>query len=415
MTAIRRLTKQLSLFLITSTLLAALPHDAYIWQRAWGDALRDSIAEHVDVVSGLTCLAAEITPRADGDAVALIDLDYAALIASGRPVTLAIRISQYPGPFSADMRTTQTLLRVSGEVLARAKDKGLDVAALEIDFDAATSKLEGYQQWLRLLRAEHPSTPLSITTLPTWMSRPEAFAQLVASVDHFVLQVHSIQRPQKDGGAIKLCDAKQSLDWVEQAAGFGRPFHVALPTYAYEIGFNARGELVSVTAENGLGRRNPQISYERVEADPVEMSELVQQLNQLKCDRLRGIIWYRLPVRGDRLNWDAELWRQVRDGDVQPPAWQVLAVPQNNGVIEIQICQNSITPTPAPKAISLQWSGAEAVAWDGQRHFSVSQSQPKTLTFQRASDSAPLPKGARWTIGWLRLDQPADLQLTILP
>lgn len=162
----------------TLNLAAALPHDAYIWQRVWGDDLRDALESTSSNIRGYTCLAAEITPSPEGDAIVLIDLDHAALKRTARPVTLAIRVGPYPGPFGERATTTQNLLLVTREAMARAGRHGLPVAALEIDFDAATSKLEGYREWLRLLREEYPRVPLSITTLPTWMSRPAEFGSI---------------------------------------------------------------------------------------------------------------------------------------------------------------------------------------------------------------------------------------------
>lgn len=406
------------LFILANTFFnpcsQALPQDAYVWQRLWDERLESSLAEHADALQRLNCLAAEITPGVDRDAVTLIDINYVALKTSNRPITLAIRVGQYPGPFTSDARTTQTLLSVVNTVLERARAHSLDVAGVQIDYDCATSMLEGYRAWLKLLRGQLGDTPLSITTLPTWMSRPETFANLIEQTDYYVLQVHSIQRPNSPSDEIQLCNAKQSLHWTAQAKSFNHPFLVALPTYGYELAFDDSGELVSVNAENASRERNPAWSYQQVRADPVEMARLVRHFEKQKTKHLRGIIWYRLPVAEERLNWDAVTWRAVMRADADLPQWRAEAVPQDNGVIEIQLAQTSPIATQPPNQIALTWSDAEAVAWDGQRHFTVDQTSEHRLVWRRPSDANALPQGTKWTLGWVRLDRETTLQLTVI-
>lgn len=391
-----------------------LQQDAYIWQRAWTPAVVKSVNEHSQHLGSLTCLAAEITPLLTDDEVVIIDLDYASLIQNGRPIILAVRVGNYPGPFTGEALTTRTLLRVIESVLARARDNNLAVAALEIDYDCATSKLSGYRDWLRLIRPKLGDIKLSITTLPTWMNRSKAFSDLIGAADQFVLQVHSIQRPRYPTDDIELCNAMQAYEWIIQANEFKRPFFVALPTYGYELAFDQAGALIEVAAEDASAIRQSDLIYRRIMADPSAMAKLIQQLSRNSPSHCMGVIWYRLPIEGERLNWDALTWRSVMQGFTAKSDWRISAVTKEDGVTEIQILQASPVAAKPPSMVQLKWSGAEALAWDAQRHYSVRSPTPTSLSWRRPAEVSALPEGARWTIGWVRFAGEAQLELSII-
>ncbi|WP_309398081.1 DUF3142 domain-containing protein [Cerasicoccus maritimus] len=404
----------LTLLNTTLTFAAPIAHEAYIWRRQWSTELTQSICEHANLLSGYTVLAAEITPSSRGDQVTQIKFDAVALKQAQVPVTLAIRVGNYPGPFTPDASTTQTLLHAVGETLKHARQQGLQPAAIEIDFDCATRKLRGYQAWLEQLRPVLDGVPLSITTLPTWMSSPDDFAALVQAADHYVLQAHSIQRPTLPHKAFKLCDAKQTLQWAQQASEIGHPFHLALPTYGYQLSFDSTGKLVRVDAENEPLQTDFNLTVEELSADPVEMAQLINSLQATRPEHCQGVIWYRLPSPDERLNWDAATWRAVMQGDVALPEWQIQAVPQPNGLVEIQLTHTSPIANQPPAGICVQWKQADALAWDGQRNFTVTQPTNKALTWSRPVDCPTLAQGERWTLGWIRFDTETPLQLSII-
>ncbi|WP_309383146.1 DUF3142 domain-containing protein [Cerasicoccus frondis] len=404
-----------SLLSTYSTAVATIEQDAYIWQRTWSEKLERALIEHVNELNGFTVLAAEITPTPEGAQVSFCSIDFPTLVDCQLPITLAIRVGQYPGPFSNDAPTTQTLLKLVREVLQRAQQAGVEPAAIEIDFDCATSKLTGYQHWLQQLRIQLGTTPLSITTLPTWMTRPDNFRQLVHTADRYVLQVHSIQRPTFSSKAIKLCDAKLALKWAQQADAFGQTFQVALPTYGYLLGYNADGELISVSAEDTAATQGNDQHYKEVRSDPIEMAQLVCRFNELPLPNCSGIIWYRLPVGEERLNWDAATWRAVRLGQGILPNWRASVVTQSDGLVEILLEQSSPIASDPPDKVTLHWQGAAAIAWDGQRNFTVTHSGENALEWKRPSNSPPLSQGESWTLGWVRFAQTPSLSLTVTP
>ncbi|MBK1859781.1 DUF3142 domain-containing protein [Cerasicoccus arenae] len=366
-------------------------------------------------MNGLSVLAAEITPTSDRNYVVSVAINYEALLRSQLPITLVVRVGSYPGPFNSEAETTQCLLDTVRKVLAESQRHGLIPLAIEIDFDAATSKLEGYRSWLKQLRAPLGNVSLSLTTLPTWMTRPNAFAELVKSADHFVLQAHSIKRPDYPDDAIELCNAEQALAWAAQAATFDRPFQLALPTYAYQLAFDATGKLVEVSGENLAAALNSNWDYRIVRADPGTMAQVVHDLGVSTPPNCQGIIWYRMPIVGDLLNWDAVTWKTVITGHSSKPSWQVEAVAQINGSIEIQVVQTSPVASPPPQTVIVQWADAKAQAWDGQRNYIVDTTQQNELSWHRTNHSERLPQGTRWTVGWLRINPATELKISISP
>ncbi|MDS7875722.1 MULTISPECIES: DUF3142 domain-containing protein [Klebsiella] len=109
--------------------------------------------------------------------------------------------------------------------MARWRSDGVNLTAIEIDYDAPTSRLADYQKLLRALRQELPSDiTLSITELPTWISSP-LLLPMLAVVDSTVLQLHSVQSPKQG-----LFDPILAQRWSTQYALISpHPFYLALP------------------------------------------------------------------------------------------------------------------------------------------------------------------------------------------
>lgn len=393
-----------------------LSHQAYVWQRNWSPRLTAAIEQHTAELDGLTVLVTEISSLADGGRAVRIPVNFDVLRATDRPITLAVRAGHHSGPFDAKQAMTKRLLHEVRGALDAAAEGGVVPAAVEIDFDCATSKLEGYAEWLRLLRSVLGDVSLSITTLPTWMNRPQAFGDLVRLTDHFVLQVHSVKRPDSIESDVALCDADDALRWVGSAARCGVPFHVALPTYGYRVAFDQSGALVQVTGEDASPFDNPDLRYHVIRAEPLAMVQLVRTLNQAMAMTCEGIIWYRLPIGEERLNWDPRTWRAVMAGQVAASDWLVEAVESADGLIEIQVEQRSPLAVAPPQQVMVEFRDASVLAWDGQRNYSVNTRADHALIWQwPESMTAPLlPQGTRWTIGWLRLDGEAKLKLTTI-
>src|SRR5439155_25472501 len=112
------------------------------------------------------------------------------------------------------------------------------------------------------------------------------------------------------------CDPHLARRSVERAGRLGIPFRVALPTYGYAFAFDPTGNFIGLSAE-GPSRNWPEGSLLReAPAQPDAMARLVNEWTVDRPDALRGIIWYRLPVTGDRRNWSWPTLAAVMAGRV---------------------------------------------------------------------------------------------------
>jgi hypothetical protein len=247
-------------------------------------------------------LNAEVTWKNRQPQVVRMPLDYSILTKTPCPIGLALRIGAYPGPFSTNDTTSEFLAGLAGSLIAEARTNGLVPRELQIDFDCADSKLEGYRAWVEVLQQKVAPLPVSITALPSWLQQA-TFKQLAASAGGYVLQVHSLQRPRGPDVPFTLCDPAAARRAVERAAQCGIPFRVALPTYGYLTAFDADGRFLGLSAE-GPGKTWPAgVQVREVHANPLELARLLQFWNTNRPATMQGVIWYRLPVSGDTLNW----------------------------------------------------------------------------------------------------------------
>ena len=249
-----------------------LVHDAYVWQRAWTGPVREAVAAPPAAIAGLRVLTMELEPaRVRWPAV-----DAAALAASGRPVVLVVRVNAPRAPEDIPL----------AEVIATAtrwRGAGVAVRGVEIDHDCATAKLPAYAAWLARSR---PPAPLawSITALPTWRGSA-ALAAVAAAVDEVVVQVHAVRAPT----VFDRADAQADVAAFARAVPPAK-LRVAVPTYDAMV----RGAL----------RRSV----------PEDVAALVRWLETTAAPPVAGVVWFRLPVRGDDRAWSAETLSAVIAG-----------------------------------------------------------------------------------------------------
>ncbi len=225
-----------------------LRHEAYVWQRAWTPAVHEALRQAQERMAGLTALGTQVTWRDGAAEVVRVPVDFAALKDAGVPVGLALRVGAYPGPFAADDDTARLLCDETARLVSEAKGVGLALEELQVDFDCAESKLDGYRVWLTAIRERAAPVPVTFTALPCWLGH-RAFGRLAACSDGYVLQVHSLQRPVDGSGKFSLCNPEDALRAIERAARLGAPFRVALPTYSYLVATDAGGAFIGLSAE----------------------------------------------------------------------------------------------------------------------------------------------------------------------
>jgi hypothetical protein len=394
--------------------------DVYVWQRAPGEELRGALDASRDLVDGFCPLAAELKWATDGRAeVFSTPLDHEALKATGRAVGLVIRIGPFAGPFARDDERARMIATLAREVLDSARQAGLKPAELQIDFDCAERTLDGYREWLLALREAAGGTRLVFTALPAWLRHRERFAALAEAADGYVLQVHSLEKPANGPDApYSLCDYEKTLAWARLAAGTapGRPFRVALPTYGYRLVFNAAGEFVALSAEGPEPRTGVGARTRVVRSDPAEMLRMERALATEPPPGCEGVIWFRLPVAGDRLNWDMTTFRKVLRGEEPRARLNIEARWSERGLAEIVVENRGDTSEPPPGRVRVAWpTGGRLVASDGLGGYvPVLRRGESGLELKNDADVRDelIGPGKRRAIGWLRFSDETKLELT---
>jgi hypothetical protein len=311
----------------------SLRHEVYVWQRAWTQPVRDAVAQRATNFAELVPLRAEISWTDGKLQLTRVAVDYRTLASVQRPVGLALRIGPYPGPFtpipnrssghesapsekpgvdqsrltsaatgSDGASVTAYLCDVAASLVAEARTNGVPLAELQLDFDCATSKLDGYRVWLEAVQRRVAPLPVTITALPSWL-RSSAFARLAHAAPNYVLQVHSVERPASFDAPFTLCDPADARSAVERAGRLGMPFRVALPTYGYVLAFATNGQFLGLSAEGPRRNWPAGARLREVSSNPIELAALLQGWTADRPAAMRGVIWYRLPVIVDNFNW----------------------------------------------------------------------------------------------------------------
>lgn len=379
-------------------------HEVYVWQRRWDAAVSKAVEQAAAQASSFSVLAAEVSWK-DGrlDDVARAAIDYGSLKAVGKPIGLALRIGPYSGPFDKQSDATSLLTEIAGSLVTDAREAGVEPAELQIDFDCAESKLNGYRKWVEAVRDKIRPVPLTITVLPCWLKR-RAFASLARAADGFVLQVHSLERPKGVGAAITLCDSSAAFQWVERAGRVGIPFRVALPTYGYIVAFDKDGRFIGLTAEGPSRTWDEGAILRVVSSEPVAMAKLVQGWQRERPCNMQGVIWYRLPVETDRLNWKWVTLSAIMAGRIPRESLGVEVEYPEPELAEIVLVNDGETDQSARVSIKIGCEQENVVAADGLRGYIVTRTDSANICLQHHGEKilSTIRAGERWKIGWIR-------------
>jgi hypothetical protein len=383
-----------------------LAQEAYVWQRAWTDSVRTAVEQHGAEFSGLVVLQAEITWEKGRPRIHRVPLDQSSLRATGRPIGLALRIGPYSGPFSSEGELARMLAFLAASMIEEARSKEINVSELQIDFDCAESKLDDYRVWVKLVRDAVAPTPVVITALPSWLDR-RAFRRLAREADGYVLQVHSLDRPRHPGIPFQLCDPIQARRAIERAGRIGLPFRVALPTYAYLVAFDERGKFVGIAAEAPPTSWAGEARVQEVRSDPALIAGLVRGWTARRPAALQGILWYRLPVGSDRLNWSWPMLKTVMAGTIPESKLVVRTAFPEPGLLEVAFANEGDADAILDRPVVLAWPGARMIAGDGLAGFQLRETGNGGAEFAIDSGhpAARLAPGQRRAMGWVRLDQ----------
>ncbi len=411
-----------------------VPQGAYVWQRQWTEPVRDTVrgaaapGENGETPSTLLVFCAEISPPAGegGGAPAGVfrvgELDLPLLAGLARPVGLVVRARALPGEVGPEREPFPTVRRVLDELLGKCAAAGLRPAEVQLDFDCPPGKLPGYTAALAALRGAYPAQKLVPTALPAWLGT-EHFAAWAKSAGEFVLQFAGTER--LGGGPdrhppLTRCNPTEVVAAVARAARAGVPFRVALPTDGFRLVLDADGRLVAAVPEGPLlERRRPPAggSVRLLLSDAGDLARLIEEWTDRRPAALRGVLWHRLPVAGERLNWPAPTLRAVAAGRVPRPkiSWQ-LSGPDGGGQRELSLHNVGEAVAILPPALTVN-SPVDPLAVAPAAPYELAPPDPKrpphALLFRRRGGEdveslrVRLPPGEGFTVATLRLSEDA--------
>ncbi|HEY9176014.1 MAG TPA: DUF3142 domain-containing protein [Verrucomicrobiae bacterium] len=432
-----------------------LRHEVYVWQRAWTQPVREAVAQRATNFAEVVPLQAEITWTDKKPELARVAVDYPTLAKSGRPIGLALRIGPYPGPFvpltsrssgresapstksevrslkpeadqsrltsAATVRREQDGVTANGEdvtaylcdiaasLVAEARNNGVSPAELQLDFDCATSKLDGYRIWLEAIQRRVAPLPVTITALPSWL-RSSAFKRLAQTAPNYVLQVHSVERPASFDAPFSLCDPADAHSAVERAGRLGVPFRVALPTYGYMFAFATNGQFLGLSAEGPRRNWPAGARLREVSSNPIELAALLQGWTADRPAAMRGVIWYRLPVAVDNFNWRWPTLGAMLAARVPRESFRAGTRRVEAGLVEISLVNEGELDISSRLAVEARWSGARLVSGDGQRGFQLVDGGSSAASFQTQNQPSRLRAGESIVVGWLRFDRDCEVK-----
>jgi hypothetical protein len=225
-----------------------------------------------------------------------------------------------------------------------------------------------------------------------------------------VLQLDSLAPPSAPGESLVLIESAAARGWAEMAARFGRPFRAALPTYGYMAAFDAGGKFLTVLAEGPLVSWSPSVTVRQAYSDPGAMAELVRGWSRDRPAALKGVLWFRLPVAGDRLSWSWTTLRAVRAGRVPRKAARFILREPQPGLVEIDLVNAGDTEISWPPAVRVRWRGAAPIAADALAVYGMGPAREGEMRLF-GGGAGLLRPGERRPIAWLRFAARTEVQV----
>jgi hypothetical protein len=304
------------------------------------------------------------------------------------------------------------LASLAASLVAEARKNQIEPVELQIDFDCATAKLDDYRAWLAVVQKHIAPLPVTITALPSWLESP-AFAPLATLATNYVLQVHSLTKPENINAPFLLCDPAVAKRAVAKAGEIGVPFRVALPTYTYIVAFNPAGKFIGLSAESPRSDWPEGTQLREMSANPLAMSALVEIWNTNRPAAMRGVIWYRLPVAADNLNWRWPTLGAIVAGREPRESFHADARRVEAGLVEISLVNDGELDISSRLAVEARWTDARLVAGDSLGGFELAEQNVSAAKFQNQSSQYRLLAGEKQIVGWLRLDQDREVKLEV--
>lgn len=361
--------------------------EAYVWQDPDRPEVAAAIRQATDTMSAFHVRAAEL--RWKGNSFAVERGVQASLPVAGCGLVMRIGASA-----SALDWTSDQIEAVADVVRSLAL---LHPREIQCDYDCPQKRLGRYHELLAALQQAAGRIPVIPTVLPSWLEEP-AFGRLVADRPGYVLQVHSLSLPKHADQPVILFDPAAARIAVRRASSFNVPFRVAMATYGCEVWFGPDGKVIDVISEDAAP--HGVVPYRRsfALADPVESAKLIREWTVDPPAGLQAVIWYRLPVEGDRRNWPWLTLQQACKGELGAGDL-TLETSDHDGTSDLFVVNRGAFPLLLPSAILVK---SPVTAADGAGACRI-EHREDGVHFIRRGDLWPwLNPGKKIPIGWLR-------------
>lgn len=140
-----------------------------------------------------------------------------------------------------------------------------------------------------------------------------------------------------------------------------------------------------------------------------ELSKLVSEWMHERPAAMTGVIWYRLPVSTDHMNWRWPTLVTVMQGKTPRSSLRV-EVSQNNPY-DVLVINDGEQDEPLPERISLQWDAGQLVADDAMNGFTL-ENNTNRVTFRTKERPMILSPEEHRVIGWLRMASPTKIYVS---
>lgn len=388
-----------------------LEQHIYVWQRNWTAHVYEAVASGARHFEGMSVLAGELAWNQGYP-----ELEFVLNIQNSEelkkhPITLAIRIPAYSGPFHRHDRVLQSLIAHIEQVRESMTKQGLDSSGIQIDFDCASANLMGYRLWLQGFKSAFPDLQLSITALPAWL-KAVGCRGLFTETDYVVLQVHSLQKPLSINDPVTLCDPEKARAAALEISRMGVPFLIALPTYSYRLAYHSSGDFVGLSAEDIHAIHPDASQFRLLESDPDELAELVADWKESRPENMIGLIWFRLPVTTDRLNWHWTTLESVMQG-VPPRSLPEIRVQSADRLLFDLSAINHGNKTIDSLVFTVTVEGSVIESMDAFNGFKTSLLAPEKALFESVDRSLFLEPKAEIPLGWIRLISDGNIKINL--
>ncbi len=385
----------LALFALAQCLAFSEEDAFYVWQQSWSSNVLQAISQ--EAPCSLYPLVT-VVPK-EGKST-LTRIPWKNLSVQGHRIIPVVRI-----PLGTFQRTDLAEELTALTQRLEHQRAPLPLEEIQFDLDCPERLLGRYLHLIQTYRQRHPGVHISITALPVHL-RHRTFRELADAVDYYVLQVHGLEVPSKLGDPTQLLNMKIAKKALRQAEAIGRPYRVALPCYAYELNFSSTsGAFLFLTAEKP-SRRTDTVK-QRCVANPSDLVALHQKIVDLK--QARGVIWFRLPVPGDRLCLPRPTLAALQSGLLPKVNVQCRVLPISPTTFELEL-YNANTIHSARVSLHLLWNNP-AGSYDLFQKIDAAHPVPGQLP---TTLSVPMPPpGESTKIGWFQSTQPPKSEILL--